>query len=177
MRLRVVRKQPNSRMCFVCGLENSFGLHSRFFELEDGQLAALFRAQAEHQGYPGRLHGGIAATILDETIGRAVMFRSNHAIWGVTVDFSMQLRRPVPIDDEIKVLGRITAEDKRFFHGEGEILLKDGQVAVSGRGRYLKMAIEKIADFDHQGEDWLVRPRADDPEWLDFGECSAGQGS
>ncbi|HSL39658.1 MAG TPA: hypothetical protein VK857_04740, partial [Desulforhopalus sp.] len=79
--------------------------------------------------------------------------------------------------DEIKVLGRITAEDKRFFHGEGEILLKDGQVAVSGRGRYLKMAIEKIADFDHQGEDWLVRPRADDPEWLDFGEHPVGQGS
>jgi acyl-coenzyme A thioesterase PaaI-like protein len=166
MRINITNKQPNSRMCFVCGLENRFGLKSRFFEMEDGQLIALFRPVEEHQGYPGRLHGGIAATILDETIGRAIMLRYSGNIWGVTVDFSMKLRKPVPIGVEIRVLGRILSESKRSFHGEGEILLADGTVAVEGKGTYLKMDIDKIADFDHQGADWRVIPLPDDPSFI-----------
>ncbi|OGR19679.1 MAG: thioesterase [Desulfobacterales bacterium GWB2_56_26] len=166
MRLNITKKQPNSRMCFVCGLNNGFGLKSRFFELEDERLIALFRPAQEHQGYPGRLHGGIAATILDETIGRAIMLRYSDNIWGVTVDFSMKLRKPVPIDEEIRVLGRIVSEGKRSFQGEGEILLADGTVAVEGKGTYLKMDIDKIADFDHQGEDWRVISLHDDPSFI-----------
>ena len=163
MHVNITRKQPNSRMCFVCGLQNDFGLKSRFFELEDDRLVALFRPAEQHQGYPGRLHGGIAATILDETIGRSIMLRYSDNIWGVTVDFSMKLRKPVPIGEEIRVLGRIVSEGKRSFQGEGEILLADGTVAVEGKGTYLKMDIEKIADFDHQGEDWRGIALPDDP--------------
>jgi acyl-coenzyme A thioesterase PaaI-like protein len=155
-------------MCFVCGMHNSFGLKSSFYELEDGQLLAIFQPADEHQGYPGRLHGGIAATILDETIGRAIMLTHADNIWGVTVDFSMKLRKSVPIDGEIRVLARIVSETTRSFQGEGEILLADGQVAVEGKGRYLKMDIDKIADFDHQGEEWLVVARPDDPEFVEL---------
>ncbi|MDK9706869.1 MAG: PaaI family thioesterase [Desulforhopalus sp.] len=170
MRLKVIKKQPNAKMCFVCGVQNSFGLKSRFYELEDGQLMAIFRPDDRHQGYPGRLHGGIAATILDETIGRAIMFRHSDNIWGVTVDFSMKLRKPVPLDGEIRVLARIVEEGKRSFQGEGEILLADGQVAVEGKGKYLKMDIDKIADFDHEGDEWRVIAEANDPQFFDLAE-------
>lgn len=168
MRLNIVRKQPNSRMCFVCGLDNSFGLKSRFYELEDGQLMAIFKPAAEHQGYPGRLHGGIAATILDETIGRAVMVSEQANVWGVTVDFSMKLRKPVPMEGDITVLARIVSETKRSFVGEGEILLPDGKVAIQGKGKYLKMDIDKIAEFDHEGEDWVVNTLPEDPIFVDL---------
>ncbi|MBU1568629.1 MAG: PaaI family thioesterase [Proteobacteria bacterium] len=168
MRLHVTQKQPNSKMCFVCGTDNTFGLKCRFFELEDDQLMAIFQPAEEHQGYPGRLHGGIAATILDETIGRAIMLKHSANIWGVTVDFSMKLRKPVPIEGEIRVLARIITEGKRSFQGEGEILLPDGLVAVEGRGKYLKMDIEKIADFDHQGDAWKVITSPDDPEFIEI---------
>ena len=159
-------------MCFVCGMDNSFGLKSMFYELEDGQLMAIFKPAEQHQGYPGRLHGGIAATILDETIGRAIMLNHSDNIWGVTVDFSMKLRKPVPIDGEVRVLARIVSEGNRSFQGEGEILLPDGQVAVTGRGKYLKMDIEKIADFDHQGDAWKVIPTSDDPLFIEVPELS-----
>lgn len=155
-------------MCFVCGTDNGFGLKSSFYELEDGQLMAIFQPVDQHQGYPGRLHGGIAATILDETIGRAIMINCSDTIWGVTVDFSMKLRKPVPLDGEIRVLARIVSEGKRSFQGEGEILWPDGQVAVEGKGKYLKMDIEKIADFDHQGDAWQVIPSPDDPEYFEI---------
>jgi len=168
MRVNVTKKQPNSKMCFVCGMSNSFGLKARFYELEDGQLMAIFDPAEEHQGYPGRLHGGIAATILDETIGRAIMLAHSGNIWGVTVDFSMKLRKPVPINGEIRVLARIVSEGKRSFQGEGEIILADGQVAIEGKGKYLKMDIDKIADFDHEGDEWLVVSLPDDPAFVEI---------
>ena len=163
MRLQVTRKQPNARMCFVCGLENAFGLNSRFYELENGELLALFTPRQEHQGYPGRLHGGLAASILDETIGRAVMVRSCDDIWGVTIDFSARYRQPVPLDEEIRVVTRIENGGKRIFEGSGEILLADGSVAIEGKGKYLKMPIDKIADFDHESGEWRCLAEANDP--------------
>jgi len=163
-KVNIVRKQPNSKMCFVCGLKNNFGLKSRFFELESGELLALFQPAEEHQGYPGRLHGGLAATILDETIGRSIMITTSDTIWGVTVEFSMRLKKPVPMDGEIRVVARTLNENKRFFEGSGKILLPDGNIAVQATGRYLKVDIDQIADFDMEEQEWGVVIRGDDPE-------------
>ncbi|BHH85489.1 PaaI family thioesterase [Desulforhopalus sp. 52FAK] len=168
MRVKVVKKQPNSKMCFVCGVDNDFGLKSKFYELEDGQLMCVFQPAEEHQSYPGRLHGGIAATILDETIGRAIMISGSGELWGVTIDFSMKFRKPVPLDQEVRVLARVISEQNRSFVAEGEIILADGTVAVQGKGKYLKMNIDKIADFDHEGEEWRTVSLDDDPEYVEI---------
>ena len=163
MKLRVTRKQENSRMCFVCGMRNPFGIKAYFYELENGEVMATFRPQDEHQSYPGRLHGGIAAAILDETIGRVGMIRFGEEMWGVTLAFRIRFRRPVPLDAELRVIGRITGETNRGFTGTGEILLPDGRVGVEGEGRYLKLPIGKIADFDVEQEEWGVVPDPADP--------------
>jgi acyl-coenzyme A thioesterase PaaI-like protein len=61
-----MEKQPNSRMCFVCGIENPIGLKLRFYTDDEGRCIARFRPKPEHQGYPGQLHGGIISALLDE---------------------------------------------------------------------------------------------------------------
>jgi acyl-coenzyme A thioesterase PaaI-like protein len=167
MRYRVKAKQENSKMCLVCGLKNPFGLQAAFYELENDDLLAIFKPMEEHQSYPGRLHGGIATAILDETVGRAIMI-ANQDIWGVTIDFSTRYRKPVPLSDQIRVVGRIEKVARRYFEGSGEILLEDGSVAVEGRGRYLKLPLDKIADFDFDQQDWKVTPSEDDPEEVEL---------
>jgi acyl-coenzyme A thioesterase PaaI-like protein len=153
MKRKVTGAQNVSRMCLVCGTENAAGLHARFFELESGELVGVFRPSVEHQGYPGRLHGGIASAVLDETIGRAI--NSGEAVvWGVTVELSVRYRHPAPLDEELHVVGRITNDSSRLFEGSGEILLADGEVAVEARGKYLKMPIERIAEGDFDTSDW-----------------------
>lgn len=166
MKYRVLKRQENSRMCFTCGLKNDFGLKASFYELESGELAALFTPEEGHQGYPGRLHGGIAGAILDETIGRAILIRHEN-VWGVTVELTTRYHKPIPLNEEIMVLGRITKDTKRIFEGTGEILLKNGEVAVSGSGKYIKLPIERIADFDRQNEEWRVLEK-DIPQELDI---------
>lgn len=168
MKVAVQQKQPSSRMCFVCGVENSFGLKSCFYELENEELLALFTPAPEHQGYPGRLHGGIAATILDETIGRSVMMKYSKNIWGVTVDFSMKLRKPIPLNGQIRVVARITRDRTKMFEGSGEILLEDGRPAITATGKYLKMDITTITDADFENEAWEVLRDTGDPESVDL---------
>jgi uncharacterized protein (TIGR00369 family) len=160
---RVLRKQPNSRGCLVCGMANPAGLKGAFYELDNGELLCTFRPAAEHQSYPGRLHGGIAAAILDETIGRAIMMGSAEEVWGVTVEFTVRYKQPIPLAGPLRVRGRITKDGGRVYEGSSEILLEDGTVAAEGRGRYLKMPLERIADFDREAQEWKVVPEAGDP--------------
>ena len=156
-RLKVVRKQNNSKRCIVCGLSNDSGLYARFYEMENGELIATAVAHDHHQSYPGRLHGGISGALLDETIGRAIMI-ANPDIWGVTAELSIRLKKPVPLEEELFIVGRITRDGGRIFEGEGEILLKDGTVAATATGRYIKMPIESIItegdDFAH--DEWFL---------------------
>lgn len=157
MKRTVLGTQNISRMCLVCGTENSAGLRARFLELDSGELLGVFEPRAEHQGYPGRLHGGIATTLLDETIGRAVSIGDPNA-WGVTVELTVRFRKPVPLDGQVRALARITRDSSRLFEGAGEILLDDGSVAVEATGKYLKMPIEQIAEGDF-GTQWFADER------------------
>ncbi len=160
-RRRVLGAQNVSRMCLVCGVENTWGLKGRFYELDGAELLGIFQPLEAHQSYPGRLHGGIASAILDETIGRAILI-GNPDSWGVTVELSLRYRKPIPLDQEVRVVARITRDTSRLFEGTGEIVLGDGTVAVQASGTYLKMPIERIAEGDFS-EEWFADTR-DTPE-------------
>jgi len=146
----------------VCGIENSFGFGASFYELDNDELLGIFHPVKEHQGYPGRLHGGLAAAILDETIGRAISIAHDGNIWGVSVELTTRFRKPIPLDEKIRAVGRITKDSKRFFEGTGEIILSDGSIAVEGHGRYLKSSLDKILNFDVDLH-WKVFSAEDDP--------------
>jgi hypothetical protein len=37
----IMEKQPNSRMCFVCGIDNPIGLHLHFYTDDEGHRAHM----------------------------------------------------------------------------------------------------------------------------------------
>jgi len=169
MKHRVVGKQQNSKMCFLCGLKNPFGLKGEFFELENNELVCIFKPLSEHQSYPGRLHGGITSAVLDETIGRAIMMKMrNEEIWGVTIEFTTRFKKQIPLNEELRVVGRITNETSRTFEGTGELLLANGEIAATGFGKYLRMPLNKISDFNPMEQEWKVTKTEKDPETFDI---------
>jgi uncharacterized protein (TIGR00369 family) len=168
MKHSVLRKQNISKMCFVCGEKNAFGLHARFYETTDNQLVAIINPTEEHQGYPGRMHGGIATTILDETIARSICTGKDEQLWGVTMELKTRFLKPVPLGQDLKVVGRVTSEGTRTFEGSGEILLPGGEVAVSAQGKYIKLAIDKIASSDFMDDQWFYSENPDDPSEIDL---------
>ena len=155
-----LQKQPTSRMCFICGAKNPGGLRASFYDQPDGSVLARFRGSEQHQGYPGRMHGGVISGIIDETIGRAVMvgLPPGEEVWGITVELSVRYRKPVPLDVELQAVGRLTRDRRLLFEGTGELLLPDGSVAAEAKGRYMKLSVQDIAEWDNDGEEWGVIP-------------------
>lgn len=153
---KIKATQNISRDCMVCGVENEFGLKTRFHETEDHELIALFYPQKVHQSYPNITHGGITAAILDETIGRAIMVSHDRDTFGVTVELNVKYKRPVPYGVELKAIGRITKDNGRLFEGTGELYLPDGKLAATAEGKYMKRKVGQITDADFADNDWFT---------------------
>lgn len=156
MKHKVTHSQHVSRNCLVCGIENDFGLKTRFYETDNNELVAVFRPMPEHQSYPNVTHGGISAAILDEVIGREIMMTTDSETFGVTVELTVRYKKPVPLDGELKAVGRITSDRGRVFEGTGELYLPNGEVAVEATGKYMKRRLEQITDKDFTRNEWFV---------------------
>ncbi len=150
-----MEKQPNSRMCFVCGIENPIGLRLAFYTDEEGQCLTRFRPRPEHQGYPGHLHGGIIATLLDETMGRVL---TQEQVWAMTGTLEVKYRRPVPLDQELTVVGQLVRHRSRAYEAHGEIRLPDGTVLVEGNGIYIRIPDEVVEQAKSELDFWQVIP-------------------
>lgn len=153
---QVAGMQPISRECLVCGTENALGIQARFFETISQELIALFTLRNQHQSYPGIAHGGMSATVLDEVIGRAIMINHDHQTFGMTLDLQIRYRKPVPLDVELRVVGRIDSDKGRLFEGSGELYLPDSSIAVEAHGRYMKRRIDQITAADFTETSWLA---------------------
>lgn len=94
-------------MCFICGLENPVGLHLHIYETEPGVVQTSYVAPEYFQGYPGVLHGGIVAAIIDEVSGRALMGSDPmNPRFMFTAKLEVKYRQNVPIGKALKIIGK-----------------------------------------------------------------------
>lgn len=167
MKFTVTKKQNNAGNCFVCGVNNPGGLHFEFFETMEGPVVGVGVAGEYHQSYPDRVHGGVLCALLDETIGRAVQ-AIDPDLWAVTVELDVQFKRPVPYGEKIYVVGSVDPVPRRIFGGEGKIYLHDGSLAAIGKGRFMKVPLEKIGGPLEEVDVWENFPKAQDPTVIEF---------
>lgn len=139
-------RQPSYRNCYVCGRENPIGLRVQFHQ-RGNQVVTHFTPGPEHQGYPDRMHGGIAATLLDETIGRAGFI---HGYWTFTVRFEVKYRKPIPIGEQITIVGEMTRDRGRAIEAQGQVLLADGSVAIEGSGLFIKLKASELERLEEE---------------------------
>lgn len=138
--------QPSYRHCFVCGKDNPIGLKARFHQRGE-QVVTHFTPGPEHQGYPGRMHGGVAGALLDETIGRVGFI---HGFWTFTIKFEVKYRKPIPLGQEITVVGEMTRDRGRVIEARGRVLLADGSLAVEGCGQFIKLRTEELRALEEE---------------------------
>lgn len=143
--MKIVSKQRNSRMCLICGMDNTFGVQAQFYNMEDGSVMSPFRFKKEHQSYPGRVHGGMIAAMLDE-LGLRSCWAVSEEIWGVTTNIQVKYRKLVPYDEDLIARGTVIKQNSRFVIVNTEILDKTGAVLAEAEVRYLKMDIAVIAE-------------------------------
>ncbi|NIV39702.1 MAG: PaaI family thioesterase [Anaerolineae bacterium] len=150
-----MEKQPSSRLCFVCGVQNPVGLQVFFYQDEQGQVLANFTGEEKHQGYPGYMHGGIITALLDEVIGRAAIARG---LWGVTAKLEVKFRQPVPLGQTLTLTGELIRQGSRRLEGRGEMQLQDGSIAAEAEGVYALMPEEDVVQLKGKSDLWEVVP-------------------
>lgn len=95
--------------CFACNPDNKYGLKMSFFENDD-EIISEWQPQENFQGYKGILHGGIQATLLDETASWYVNVKLKTA--GVTSSINVKFLKPVRINNDKLTLKATLSEKK-----------------------------------------------------------------
>ncbi len=97
---------------------------------------------ADFEGHPGYLHGGIIATLLDETMSKSVRAKG---LTAMTRHLEIDFRRPVPSCSPIRMEGSVTRSEGRKHWAEAHILDGDGKVLAQGKGLFVAVT-PKLAE-------------------------------
>ena len=152
--------QPNSRHCFVCGLENPVGLKLRIYKTEPGVIETTYTAPQHFQGYPGVLHGGIVSAIIDEVSGRTHM-GSDPATprFMYTAKLEIKYRRNVPVGEPLKIIGKAGRSRGKIAEAWAGIYL-DGTQELLAEGNVLLVNVPEdqfdLSRLDELG--WKMYP-------------------
>lgn len=141
---KVIGKQRNSKMCFVCGMDNPIGLKAQFYNMEDGSVMTPFRYTENNQSFPQRVHGGLVATMLDELGLRALWAKYSEEALGVTMSMEVKLRKPVPYNEDLIGRGVVQKDSAQFASMKAEIFDGKGALLAEAVLKYLKLDAEQI---------------------------------
>ncbi len=150
--------QPNSKMCFICGLENPIGLKLRIYQTEPGLIETSYCAPEHFQGYPGVLHGGIVATILDEISGRANMGDPSAPRFMFTARLEVKYRKNVPIGKLLKIIGKAGKSKGKTAEGWAGIYDEKGSLLAEANTLLINVPLEMLGNANLEQLGWKVYP-------------------
>ncbi|MDH3789305.1 MAG: PaaI family thioesterase [Xanthomonadales bacterium] len=150
-----MNKQPNSEMCFVCGRSNPVGLYMQFYDDTENEVVSEYTVPAHYQGYPGIVHGGVVASMLDEIVGRVSMIGDHHHFM-MSVRLQVLYRHPVPVETPLRVVGRILRLRGRLGKAEGQIFLPNGTIACEAQMSLADVPKQLLASTNPSLLNWKV---------------------
>jgi acyl-coenzyme A thioesterase PaaI-like protein len=154
-----MNKQPNSRFCFVCGLENPFGLKLSFYQTGPKEVTAHYTVPEQYQGYPGTVHGGVVAAMLDEVAGRSLMgLDVLNTRFMYTARLTVQYRKNVPVAKPLQIVGRVKKEKSRVATASASIFGPSGDLLAEAEALLVDVPADVIDDSDLDALGWKVYP-------------------
>jgi uncharacterized protein (TIGR00369 family) len=124
--------------CFGCGLANPGGLRLEFFLAQDSSVVSMTAVESAFDGHPGYLHGGIIATLLDETMSKSLRARG---LATMTRELKIDYLRPIPSGTPLRMEGRVARSEGRKHWTEAKILNGHGTVLAQGAGLFIEVRI------------------------------------
>ena len=122
--------------CFGCGPANPTGLQLDFLVAEDGSVVCLPTVSEAFAGHPGYLHGGVIATLLDETMSKAVRAKG---LTSMTRQLEVDYLRPVPSGVPIRLEGCVVRGEGRKSWAEAKIVNDAGKILAHGKGLFIEV--------------------------------------
>jgi acyl-coenzyme A thioesterase PaaI-like protein len=140
-------------------MENPVGLKLRIYEAEPGVIETTYTAPEHFQGYPGVLHGGIVATIIDEISGRAFVGPTENPRFMFTAKLEVKYRKNVPIGKPLRIVGKAGQDKGRSAESWAGIYeAETGELLAEGNTLLVNVPQDRleIANLEEMG--WKVYP-------------------
>ena len=117
-------------ICFGCGPANPNGLRIKSF-VEGDVIVAHFMPQSYHNAFPNVLNGGIIGVLLDCHCNWAASYflmkenKLSVPPCTVTAEYAIQLKRPTPMNTELKLIATLKSIEKNKVTIYGELLANE----------------------------------------------------
>ena len=127
-----LERSPDYQSCFGCGKDNPYGLKLAFnWDGKSGR--AEFVPRDVYQGWPGMVHGGIVACLLDEGMGYAA---SSEVGLCVTAKMQIELKKPALVGKRLIISSSVKRKSRRLVYTTATISLEDGTLVAQGTGTH-----------------------------------------
>jgi len=152
-----MKPQPTSEHCFICGRKNQVGLKLTFYSTAPGEVAVDYTVPEHYQGYPGVVHGGIVAAILDETAGRSLLGNDRlHPRFMYTARLTIRYRKPVPTGQPLHIVGRLVKDRKYAAVAASSIYGPQGDLLAEAEALMMNIPEEMLAGVDLTAMGWAT---------------------
>jgi uncharacterized protein (TIGR00369 family) len=135
--------------CFGCGHANPAGLRLEFLLAEDRSVVSFPAIPDAFEGPAGYLHGGIIATLLDETMSKSVRAFGSTAM---TRHLEVNYLRPVPSGAPLRMEARVVRNLGRKHWAEAKILNSEGVLLASGKGLFIDVRPRESAEAGNESQ-------------------------
>jgi uncharacterized protein (TIGR00369 family) len=149
-----MRNLPRYKKCFVCGKENPIGLNITF-KTDKDKVYASFKPDDRYIGYKDRVHGGIAASLLDEIMGWSCSVVTKKLYY--TAELTIRYKRSIPSDSELFAEAYMSKEQHGMCFASAVLKDNNGNVLVTAKGKYFPLNEEAekevLKTLHHEPED------------------------
>lgn len=150
MKQNIIRKKiknvfaVNNYNCIGCSPHNPIGLNLQFFE-EGDQVLADWVPERAFEGYPGIIHGGIQALLLDEISAWTIYIKAKTA--GVTSRLSVKYKKElVNPQSKVTVRGTLIEVKRNLGFVKSELLNEHGEVCAEAESTFFLFPLHKAIE-------------------------------
>ncbi|MCP4547660.1 MAG: PaaI family thioesterase [bacterium] len=137
---RYVKERASHAECLLCGARDPLGLGLAFKRDADGAVSARLTCRNQWQGYPGQLHGGMIASVLDSAMTHCLF---HHGVQAVTGEMQTRYLHPVPSTAEAKLRAVITQARPPLFRLRAELLV-DERVLAWSEAKFMQLTPDDL---------------------------------
>ena len=118
--------------CCVCSQNQDSGMGFRVHYLESGSVAGTFDCDHRYQGFPGILHGGVIAMLLDEAMTQCLFY---HGVVGLTGRLNVSFVEKVLLGKPVRIQASIIERCDALYVLKAE-MRQGSSIKARARGKF-----------------------------------------
>jgi len=134
---------------------NPVGLQLRFYSQGPEQVNAEYTVPEQYQGYPGLVHGGIVAAMLDEICARALM-SGERPRFMYTAHLELRYKKNIPVGQPLQLIGRAIKIKSHTATAHGAIYNTAGELLAEAKALLVDIPEDMIGPEIVETLGWRV---------------------